>query len=67
MVDDDEVYGLHCDIGRLEAENLRLRQQVGDMWKVVWKAYYDGGISWETFLAVKGSVLGVLGGVSDDR
>lgn len=26
MIDDDEAYGLHCDIGRLEQENARLRE-----------------------------------------
>ena len=26
----DEIYGLHCDIGRLEVENARLRQQLAD-------------------------------------
>lgn len=24
----DELYGLHCDIGRLETENARLRQEL---------------------------------------
>lgn len=28
MVDEDELYGLHCDIGRLEVENVRLRKLV---------------------------------------
>lgn len=26
----DELYGLHCDIGRLEVENARLRELVRD-------------------------------------
>ena len=26
----DEIYGLHCDIGRLEVENAALRQQLAD-------------------------------------
>lgn len=26
----DEIYGLHCDIGRLEQENATLRQQLAD-------------------------------------
>lgn len=28
----DELYGLHCDIGRLEVENARLRKLVKMMW-----------------------------------
>lgn len=28
MIDDDEIYGLYCDIGRLEAENAKLRNAV---------------------------------------
>lgn len=31
MIDDDEAYGLHCDIGRLEQENATLRQQLEDV------------------------------------
>lgn len=31
MIDDDELYGLHCDIGRLEVENAVLRQQLADV------------------------------------
>ena len=27
----DELYGLHCDIGRLEVENRKLRKLVHDM------------------------------------
>lgn len=30
MIDDDEAYGLHCDIGRLEQENARLRELIYD-------------------------------------
>ncbi len=26
MIDEDELYGLHCDIGRLEVENAKLRE-----------------------------------------
>lgn len=26
MIDDDEAYGLRCDIGRLEVENVKLRE-----------------------------------------
>lgn len=28
MIDEDELYGLHCDIGRLEVENARLRDEL---------------------------------------
>lgn len=27
MIDEDELYGLHCDIGRLEVENAKLRER----------------------------------------
>lgn len=27
----DELYGLHCDIGRLEVENVKLRELCGEM------------------------------------
>lgn len=27
----DELYGLHCDIGRLEVENAKLRELCGEM------------------------------------
>lgn len=26
IIDEDELYGLHCDIGRLEQENAKLRE-----------------------------------------
>ena len=35
MADEDEIYGLHCDIGRLEAENAKLRELVRDMYAVM--------------------------------
>lgn len=31
MIDDDEAYGLHCDIGRLEVENAKLRKLAHDL------------------------------------
>lgn len=31
MIDEDEAYGLRCDIGRLEQENATLRQQLEDV------------------------------------
>lgn len=30
MIDEDEVYGLHCEIGRLEQENARLKELIYD-------------------------------------
>lgn len=29
----DEIYGLHCDIGRLETENAKLRKELADIFR----------------------------------
>lgn len=34
----DELYGLHCDIGRLEQENAKLRELLDYMTPIAWYA-----------------------------
>ena len=37
----DELYGLHCDIGRLEVENAKLRELCADMHKALFSLNLD--------------------------
>jgi len=37
----DELYGLHCDIGRLEQENAKLRELAHDLLQLIMAEGFD--------------------------